>query len=166
MLRNDGLWKQVLAAGLAKAARRIDTGQVEVLVAGNQPGAVAASRAASALLAGESSPVILKISAGATVQPKPQEDAMERPQEAIPMIGVITALPKEFAAVQVLLTNPHDRNIPGRGAGRRYTLGNVSAAGGGWHRVVLALMTDMGNNIAAVRQPFSWSIFKRWRRSL
>ncbi|QJW98669.1 phosphorylase family protein [Frigoriglobus tundricola] len=71
--------------------------------------------------------------------------------EGAPMIAIITALPKEFAAVECLLDAVEDIAIPGCGAGRRYTRANLSATSGGSHKVVLALMADMGNNIAAIR---------------
>lgn len=67
-----------------------------------------------------------------------------------PTIGIVTALAKEYVAVKVLLENLRDYDVPGRGAGRRYLLGEVPAANGGRHAVVLSL-ADMGNNIAASR---------------
>lgn len=67
-----------------------------------------------------------------------------------PTIGIITALPKEYAAVDVLLENSRDYVVPGPGAGRRYRLGTVSVANSGQHSLVLSL-ADIGNNIAAAR---------------
>jgi nucleoside phosphorylase len=66
------------------------------------------------------------------------------------MIGIVTALPKEYAAVETMLDNCSDYNAPGQGAGRRYRMGQVPASGGGAHRIALAL-ADMGNNMAAIR---------------
>jgi nucleoside phosphorylase len=65
------------------------------------------------------------------------------------MIGIVTALEKEYAAVDAMLDSAEDKTIPGTGAGRRYRVGRVPASMGGQHRVVLAL-TDMGNNAAAI----------------
>jgi len=67
-----------------------------------------------------------------------------------PTIGIITALEKEFKAVKVLLENPIKFNMPGKGAGRRYVVGEIPTEDGGKHIVVLALAT-MGNNMAAGR---------------
>lgn len=67
-----------------------------------------------------------------------------------PTIGIITALPKEYVAVKMLLENQSKYRVPGRGAGRRYLLGEIPADGSGKHSLVLSL-ADMGNNIAANR---------------
>ncbi len=67
-----------------------------------------------------------------------------------PVIGIITALPEEYAAVEVLLENCRDFLIPGSGAGRRCSLGVVSAKNNNKYAVVLS-KTEMGNNIAAAR---------------
>lgn len=79
------------------------------------------------------------------------EEANDVRTKPKPTIAIITALPKEFAAVECLLETPNEFQKPGRGAGRRYTLGNIPATSGGSHLVVLAMLTEMGNNIAAVR---------------
>lgn len=67
-----------------------------------------------------------------------------------PTIGIITALPKEFASVRHLLNDCKEASVPGAGAGRRYVLGTLPSKHGGTHSVVLCL-ADMGNNIAATR---------------
>lgn len=67
-----------------------------------------------------------------------------------PTIGIVTALPKEYIAVKALLEKQEEFVIQGRGAGRRYLLGDVPASSGGKHAVVLSL-ADMGTNIAATR---------------
>lgn len=67
-----------------------------------------------------------------------------------PTIGIITALEKEFTAVKALLENPVRLNVPGKGAGRRYLLGEIPTQDGGKHVVAMALAA-MGNNIAASR---------------
>jgi len=49
------------------------------------------------------------------------------PERMRPTIGIITALPKEYVAVNILLENRNDKyKIPGSGAGRRYCLGLVT----------------------------------------
>jgi nucleoside phosphorylase len=67
-----------------------------------------------------------------------------------PIIAILTALPKELAAVKCAVDDLQPISIPGAGAGRRYEVGTVPAAGGGHHTVVTAL-ADMGNNIASAR---------------
>jgi nucleoside phosphorylase len=66
------------------------------------------------------------------------------------MIGVVTALEKEYVAVDAMLNDAADHVIEGVGAGRRYRIGKIPSAAGGQHTVVLAL-TDIGNNMAALR---------------
>lgn len=65
-------------------------------------------------------------------------------------IGVITALPKEFSAMESMLDSPVPYSFSGDGAGRRYVLGEIPAAGTHTHVVALALMPDVGTNTAAV----------------
>lgn len=69
---------------------------------------------------------------------------------AAPMVGVITALPLETAAVLAVLGETREAHVAGVGAGRRYWRGSVTSAGGGRHEVVVA-QADMGNNSAATR---------------
>ena len=57
-------------------------------------------------------------------------------------LAIVTALPKEFAAVEVMLDQHDDRLVPGDSA--RYTVGNI-----GSHPVVVTLLPSMGNNPAA-----------------
>ncbi len=66
------------------------------------------------------------------------------------MIGIVTALPKEYAAMEAMLDDAQDYTAPGSGAGRRYRRGLVAGSSGGQHTVLLAL-GDMGNNAAAIR---------------
>lgn len=62
-------------------------------------------------------------------------------------IGVITALPEEYAAVCKVFGCNGEISVPGNsGAGRTYALARV-----GTHVVAVALMADMANNIAAAR---------------
>src|SRR5271165_2598032 len=79
--------------------------------------------------------------------------------DAKPRFGLLTALPKEFAAVKASIDNPRIVTVPGQGAGRRYALGTVPAAGGGQHQVVAAL-ADMGTNIASARATLLLQHFK------
>jgi len=87
------------------------------------------------------------------VQPEPTGEEVpisdETLQEQIrPTVGIIAALPKEYAAVKVMLENQREYTVPGRGAGRRYLLGEIPAADGSKHSLVLSL-AHMGDNIAA-----------------
>lgn len=66
-------------------------------------------------------------------------------------IAIITALPKEFAALPAAIENLYEYLVPGKGSGRRYLVGEVPASQGKCHQVVLALLPDMGNNSAAIR---------------
>jgi len=73
------------------------------------------------------------------------------PERMKPTIGIITALPKEYAAVSILLENKKDKyKVPGPGASRRYCLGEIPTEKGNKHSLVLA-NAGMGNNIAATR---------------
>jgi len=83
---------------------------------------------------------------------RPAPTPNQSPQSATPnvTIAVITALPKEQVAVRSVLENVRDYMAPGRGAGRRYMIGDVPARNGGRHVVALAL-ADMGNNMAVSR---------------
>ncbi len=73
------------------------------------------------------------------------------PKRTRPTIGIITALPKEYAAVFILLENKNDKyKIPGQGAGRRYCLGEILSEEGIKHNLVLTTV-GMGNNIASTR---------------
>ena len=49
-----------------------------------------------------------------------------------------------------MMDDPVDWSAPGIGAGRRFLVGQIPSVHGGVHRVVLALMSDMGNNSAAI----------------
>jgi len=65
-------------------------------------------------------------------------------------VGLVTALPKEFAAVKAMLDDPVEYGVPGQGAGREYVLGEVPAKDGGTHAVALVL-AGMGTNQGAAR---------------
>lgn len=65
-------------------------------------------------------------------------------------IGIVTALPKERAALKLMLENPVEWLAPGKGTGRRFLLGEIPSVHGGKHVVAVALMSDMGNNQSAI----------------
>jgi nucleoside phosphorylase/tetratricopeptide (TPR) repeat protein len=72
-------------------------------------------------------------------------------RKEVSMIGIITALPKEYAAIEVLLDRPRSYLVPGAGVGRQYTLGEIPAANGETHQVVLVLLSSMGTGLAAAQ---------------
>ncbi len=57
-------------------------------------------------------------------------------------LAIVTALPKEFAAVEMMLDHHHDIAVPGDPI--QYTVGTI-----GPHPVVVTLLPKMGNNLAA-----------------
>lgn len=77
-----------------------------------------------------------------------QPAATERP---VARFGIVTALPYEYAAAKVMLETPREWHAPGAGAGRRSVCGEIPCRTGGTHTVVLALLSDPGNNIASNR---------------
>ncbi len=79
----------------------------------------------------------------AVLQDVPSDEPF--PDEIRPTIGIITALPKEEAAVKAMLL---------RASGQKaYTVGLIPARGGGYHHVV-HLQAGMGTNIAAADAAF------------
>ncbi|MHB9108461.1 MAG: tetratricopeptide repeat protein [Armatimonadota bacterium] len=81
-----------------------------------------------------------------------QQSASLPPERLLPTVGIITALPHEFAAVQVLLgEESQEYHVPGSGAGRRYLLSSLASHHGGMHHIVSCLLPEMGNNSAAGR---------------
>jgi nucleoside phosphorylase len=65
-----------------------------------------------------------------------------------PVIGLLTALPEEFAAMASLIEDAEELHVAGDPAG--YVCGTIpSALPGRSHPVVLTLLTDIGNNWAA-----------------
>jgi nucleoside phosphorylase len=67
-----------------------------------------------------------------------------------PTIGIITALPKEYAAVRTMIDGGRDYSTKNQQFVAQYYLGEMPAAEGGKHLVVLALAVTMGMNVAAV----------------
>lgn len=65
-------------------------------------------------------------------------------------IGIITALPKECAAVKMMLDNVKECFFNEKGAGHRFFIGTLKSANGNRQRVALA-QCGMGNNKAAIR---------------
>ena len=74
-------------------------------------------------------------------------------------IGVITALPKEFAAVCYIFSANETINFAGSGGGRSYAWAKVNALGGGSHNVAVSLLSDMGNNSASIRASQMFNFF-------
>lgn len=71
-----------------------------------------------------------------------QEDCHEEPT-----IGVLTALPKEYAATGAMLDARQSKHSAD---GTPYSFGTMPSSGGGAHRVVVGLLTETGNNQSAV----------------
>lgn len=65
-------------------------------------------------------------------------------------VGIITALPKEYAAVKKMMNDPKEVYNNARGNGERYLVGTICAADNTVHNVALMLCEE-GNNKAAVR---------------
>jgi nucleoside phosphorylase len=65
-------------------------------------------------------------------------------------IGVLTALPKELAAMRTMVNRPVRWTAAGRGSGREYWLGEIRSYTGRNHVVAIALLPDMGTNLAAI----------------
>lgn len=68
-----------------------------------------------------------------------------QPASIWPTIGVVTALPKEHAAMKTLLDNPRPLTV----GDRQYVLGDVPSDLGGMHQIVLVLAAE-GENSAAI----------------
>ena len=66
-------------------------------------------------------------------------------------VGIITALPEEYAAVWQVLGCKTEINVPGKGAGRKYSIAKLKTKAGAEHIVAVALLSEMGNNSAAIR---------------
>ena len=67
------------------------------------------------------------------------------------MFGVITALPKEYAAVRVMLEDAKDVQIQVSGTTKRFTTGTITSKhDGGKHEIALAVLPLMGTNAAAI----------------
>lgn len=66
-------------------------------------------------------------------------------------VGIITALPEEFAAVQKVFGCSEIISAPGAGAGRMYSIAKIANLHDEIHTVAIAMLSDMGNNSAAIR---------------
>ena len=84
---------------------------------------------------------------------------MTRPGPELATIGIVTALPKECAAMLAMLEGEEPWTPPGRNGGAsdvKYYLGRipveVDERVAGEHVVVVALMPDMGNNVSHQRR--------------
>jgi nucleoside phosphorylase/CheY-like chemotaxis protein len=65
-------------------------------------------------------------------------------------IAIIVALEKELAAVKLMMNNPREYIAPRAGSGKRYIVGQIPSASRRPHVVAAGLLTEMGNNNAAV----------------
>lgn len=65
-------------------------------------------------------------------------------------LGILTALPKEYAAVNAILMNKKNHYAKHRGAGRIFRIGDIRSSDQRHHRVALHL-ANIGNNIASIR---------------
>lgn len=74
-------------------------------------------------------------------------------------IGIITALPKECAAMKMMMHEVKECFFDDRGAGHRFFVGKLKSANGKNHRIALGLC-GMGNNKAAIRATNMLSHFK------
>ncbi|MET9915149.1 hypothetical protein ABZZ74_52440 [Streptomyces sp. NPDC006476] len=70
-------------------------------------------------------------------------------QGDLPDVGIVTALPKEFAAAKAMLDDPQDAP-PHREDHSDYVIGRIPHSGGGAHSVVLTLQTKPANNVASI----------------
>lgn len=82
-------------------------------------------------------------------QPLVQKPNPLIPSHQEPTFGIITALPKEMAAMRVMLDDVKPVDKINRKRPQRYYVGHIPASSGGQHTIALALMLDMGTNSAA-----------------
>jgi nucleoside phosphorylase len=68
-----------------------------------------------------------------------------------PTVGIITALPEEFDAARVMITNERRYRAAGSGVSREYMLGEIPSLRGGRHLVAIAQTSTTGNGSAALR---------------
>jgi len=66
-------------------------------------------------------------------------------------LGIVTALPKEFAAMKRVLGNGNEVVRRGTGSGRRYWIAAVQSSDGRVHIVAVVQLVSMGNNISTAR---------------
>lgn len=76
-----------------------------------------------------------------------------------PKIGIITALPKECAAMKAMMQDVEECFFDDRGAGHRFFIGKIASANRKTHRVALA-QCGMGNNQASIRATNMLNHFK------
>lgn len=77
-------------------------------------------------------------------------DEWQRP--GTPLVVMLTALPKEHAAVRTILQDPREVEVRGHSTAYIATLASIPSADGGHRRVLLPPpLPQMGNNLAAVR---------------
>jgi nucleoside phosphorylase len=66
-----------------------------------------------------------------------------------PMIGIVTALPREFKAVAAMVENSNVVELSTKGADQTYMLGALPSKNG-HHSVVVLLLPDIGNNSSGI----------------
>jgi len=86
----------------------------------------------------------------APTQSSPAKGRAAEPAGLQPTIGIVTALPKELAAMRTMLLNERRISINRGGGMKELILGEIPARDGGIHLVALAL-SGMGTNQAAAR---------------
>lgn len=74
-------------------------------------------------------------------------------------IGIITALPKECAAMKAMMKDVEECFFDDKGAGHMFFVGKIASANGKYHRIALA-QCGMGNNHAAIRATNMLNHFK------
>lgn len=74
-------------------------------------------------------------------------------------IGIITALPKECAAVKAMMQDVEECFFNEKGAGHRFFIGKIPSSNGKFHKIALA-QCGMGNNHAAIRATNMFNHFK------
>lgn len=67
------------------------------------------------------------------------------------LIGIITALSLEYAAVKALIPNGEEAVFEGSGAGHRFYVGSIPSKISKKHHKVALCISGMGNNAAAIR---------------
>jgi nucleoside phosphorylase len=81
---------------------------------------------------------------------KMEESAILNRLEAA-TIGIVTALPEEFAAVTEVFLCDDPISYPGFGSGRKYAMARLPSKSGTERIIAVCLLTDMGNDSAAIR---------------
>lgn len=105
-----------------------------------QSPAIQAVTRAKAELAGDGTP----LDTGTSSPMRVSGDGGQWAEQPTAPTAILTALPEEYVAMEVLLEHTQQWSVPGQGASHRYTLGKIPLAQGGTHGVVLALLPGTG----------------------